>query len=239
MEVFSGLRLIPGNVVHLLCQIYNHLLVVLSGGHLWASKLNVSVLVQRLYYSHRSVPYGHGHLRRFSRLAGDNVTHAHSVSTALGITRARFPFPASASFLYLSLQFSIYTSLSLSLSLSHTHTHTHNKMASATKNYTGSCHCGAFEFHLVDVPVIDSATTCNCSICVRKGYAWTFIPSKDAFKVVKGQGELKEYTFGKKKLVHQVCLSNNAVLLDTSLSSRRIVGFGYRGALRDFLQPRR
>ena len=76
-----------------------------------------------------------------------------------------------------------------------------------TKTYKGSCHCGAFEYELTDVPVIETANRCNCSICARKGIAWIFASSKDAFKVGMGEGTLREYTFGKGALAHYVCVS--------------------------------
>ena len=71
----------------------------------------------------------------------------------------------------------------------------------ATKTYRASCHCGAFIFE-VRAPEITSAAACNCSICTKKGYLWT-IPG-EPMTIVKGDGSLKEYTFGPKRTVHMV-----------------------------------
>jgi len=37
----------------------------------------------------------------------------------------------------------------------------------------GSCHCGAVRF---SVPVPETATECNCSICRRYGALWAYYP---------------------------------------------------------------
>ena len=94
-------------------------------------------------------------------------------------------------------------------------------MASSTetKTYKGSCHCGAFEYELTDVPIIKGANRCNCSICARKGIAWVFAPSKDAFKVVKGEGTLREYTFGKGALAHYVRVSYGSSVVGQRMSA--------------------
>ena len=71
------------------------------------------------------------------------------------------------------------------------------------KTYRGNCHCGAFVFECKS-PEIKKASTCDCSICRKKGYLWTF-PGEANVTVVKGEGSLTEYTFGSKNLVHKVC----------------------------------
>lgn len=69
------------------------------------------------------------------------------------------------------------------------------------KIYRGNCHCGGFIFE-AKVAQLNSATECNCSICAKKGYLW-FSPS-EPINVVKGDGSLKEYTFGPGKMIHMV-----------------------------------
>ena len=66
------------------------------------------------------------------------------------------------------------------------------------KTYTGHCHCGAYKFTLTRPP-LDSYTTCNCSICARKGYMYIDIPEGSTFKVERGDDKLKRYYFGSRK----------------------------------------
>jgi hypothetical protein len=70
------------------------------------------------------------------------------------------------------------------------------------KTYYGNCHCGAFKFN-IKVPEITSLMDCNCSICSRKGYQWVF-PGAGCFTIEKGEGTLKDYEFGSKKMEHKV-----------------------------------
>jgi len=70
------------------------------------------------------------------------------------------------------------------------------------KTYKGNCHCGAYKFQIT-VPEIKSATTCNCSLCVKKGYLWIF-PLKKDFQVLAGDDELASYQFGEKTRTHKV-----------------------------------
>ncbi|ESZ89779.1 hypothetical protein SBOR_9839 [Sclerotinia borealis F-4128] len=71
------------------------------------------------------------------------------------------------------------------------------------KTYHGNCHCGAFKF-TIKMPEITTVTQCDCSICFKKGYRWVF-PAKDCFEIIKGEGTLKEYHFGKRTMVHRFC----------------------------------
>ena len=96
------------------------------------------------------------------------------------------------------------------------------------ETYSGSCHCGAFKFS-VKLPELKQVFACNCSICskvpslfspfvaetfswradsasLQKGYLWAFPSSDDLFVVHKGDGILKDYSFGKKYLRHKVRL---------------------------------
>jgi hypothetical protein len=71
------------------------------------------------------------------------------------------------------------------------------------KTYNGNCHCGAFKY-TAKLPELTSTYPCNCSICFRKGYRWLF-PGPGCFTVTKGEGTLKEYRFGPKKMAHMFC----------------------------------
>jgi hypothetical protein len=75
------------------------------------------------------------------------------------------------------------------------------------KTYRGNCHCGAFKF-TIDVPEITAITRCKCSICFMKGYQWLF-PGPGCFKIVKGEGSLKDYTFASGTVFHKVCLRSH------------------------------
>ena len=41
--------------------------------------------------------------------------------------------------------------------------------------YEGSCHCGAVTY-TVEGDIPDTAMSCNCSHCRRKGFLLTFVP---------------------------------------------------------------
>ena len=70
------------------------------------------------------------------------------------------------------------------------------------KTYRGNCHCGAFIYEL-KVPEIKTANECNCSLCRKKGYLFTF--PGESMTVVKGDGTLKKYTFNEGNTQHKVC----------------------------------
>ncbi|KAL2060915.1 hypothetical protein VTL71DRAFT_8967 [Oculimacula yallundae] len=69
------------------------------------------------------------------------------------------------------------------------------------KTYHGNCHCGAFKFNL-RIPELKSAMTCNCSICLKKGYWWIF-PGPGALTLEKGDANLKGYEFGPCMMTHK------------------------------------
>ncbi|KAI3330700.1 glutathione-dependent formaldehyde-activating enzyme [Ustulina deusta] len=66
--------------------------------------------------------------------------------------------------------------------------------------YTGSCHCGAITLALKSKPLnkdfTENIVECNCSICVRAGYVWTY-PQKSQV-VIEGKENLGMYLFGRK-----------------------------------------
>jgi hypothetical protein len=69
--------------------------------------------------------------------------------------------------------------------------------------YTGSCHCGAITF-TVDADLPDTAMSCNCSHCRRKGFMLTFVPA-EKFSLASGADDLTTYTFNQHKLLHRFC----------------------------------
>ena len=57
--------------------------------------------------------------------------------------------------------------------------------------YKGNCHCGRYRFE-IDAPEITSAITCDCAMCVKKGYLW-IIPEREAFRVIRDDSYLTEF----------------------------------------------
>ena len=59
--------------------------------------------------------------------------------------------------------------------------------------YNASCHCGAVAYRVTVSPPLDhsasSVSSCNCSICVRNGYLFIYVPSKDV-EFEKGEGAM-------------------------------------------------
>jgi hypothetical protein len=74
---------------------------------------------------------------------------------------------------------------------------------SASRSYTGSCHCGAVRYHAtadLSTPVI----ACNCSICSRAGWLLTFVPASD-FTLERGDDHLTDYQFAAHHVHHVFC----------------------------------
>jgi hypothetical protein len=71
------------------------------------------------------------------------------------------------------------------------------------KTYTGGCHCGAVRYE-VDIENLSSAISCNCSICSKRGWLLTFVPTAQ-FRLLQGAGELTEYLFNRKLVHHLFC----------------------------------
>jgi len=70
-------------------------------------------------------------------------------------------------------------------------------------SFEGSCHCGAVRF-TVDAPVPQSAISCNCSHCRRKGFLLTFVPA-NLFRLVTGEDDLRSYRFNTHRIEHRFC----------------------------------
>lgn len=67
--------------------------------------------------------------------------------------------------------------------------------------YTGSCHCGNIAFDVTGE--IDSALSCNCSICSRKGSLLWFVPRQSLSLKTADAGTA--YTFNKHVIKHRFC----------------------------------
>lgn len=68
--------------------------------------------------------------------------------------------------------------------------------------HRGSCHCGKVRFEVEGD--IDSALSCNCSICQRKGALLWFVP-RDRLRVEAGEDALATYTFNRHVIRHRFC----------------------------------
>lgn len=72
----------------------------------------------------------------------------------------------------------------------------------AEKSYRGGCHRGAVAF---DVKAdLNKTITCNCSICSKRGFIWTFAPAA-AFTLTKGESATTRYSFHKHAIEHRFC----------------------------------
>ena len=68
--------------------------------------------------------------------------------------------------------------------------------------YHGSCHCKKVEF---DVELqIDSALSCNCSVCQRRGSLLVFAPRGNLVLSTPDEN-LATYTFNKHVIKHRFC----------------------------------
>jgi hypothetical protein len=70
--------------------------------------------------------------------------------------------------------------------------------------HQGSCHCGKVAFEVEGE--IDSALSCNCSMCQRKGSLLWFVP-RAQLRLSSGEDALATYTFNKHVIRHNFCSS--------------------------------
>jgi hypothetical protein len=73
---------------------------------------------------------------------------------------------------------------------------------SDAKNYSGGCHCGQVRFDAT--ADLSSVHACNCSICLKRGALWSFVPL-ESFALRAGNEVLTDYQFGKKTIHHLFC----------------------------------
>ena len=69
-------------------------------------------------------------------------------------------------------------------------------------NYKGSCHCGRIAFEVEGT--LEGATSCNCSICQRKGTLMWFVP-RESLRLLTPQEDTRAYTFNKRMIEHRFC----------------------------------
>ena len=68
--------------------------------------------------------------------------------------------------------------------------------------HKGSCHCGRVAFEVEGD--IDSAMSCNCSMCQRKGSLLWFVP-RDRLRLLTDETAASTYTFNKHVILHRFC----------------------------------
>ncbi len=71
------------------------------------------------------------------------------------------------------------------------------------QTYTGRCHCGAVQYE-VDIEKLTDVLSCNCSICSKRGWLLTFVPTAH-FRLTLGADMLTDYQFNKKMIHHTFC----------------------------------
>jgi hypothetical protein len=68
--------------------------------------------------------------------------------------------------------------------------------------YHGSCHCGRVAFEVEGT--IESAMSCNCSMCGRRGSLLWFVP-RGKLQLKTPESTLSTYTFNKHVIKHRFC----------------------------------
>jgi hypothetical protein len=68
--------------------------------------------------------------------------------------------------------------------------------------HSGGCHCGKVRYE-VEMN-LESAISCNCSICFKRGSLLAFAPASH-FKQISGEADLTEYLFNKHVIRHLFC----------------------------------
>jgi hypothetical protein len=70
------------------------------------------------------------------------------------------------------------------------------------KTYDGGCHCGRVRYRVT--ADLASVTSCNCSICTKKGFLHLIVPA-DQFELLAGAADLSTYEFNTKTAKHHFC----------------------------------
>ena len=83
----------------------------------------------------------------------------------------------------------------------------------AKKTYQGSCHCGKLRFE-ADLDLAEGTGKCNCSYC-WKMRAWTIGIKPDAFRLLSGKENAREYGFREGSDNHHVFCSHCGVRIYT------------------------
>ena len=83
----------------------------------------------------------------------------------------------------------------------------------AKKTYQGSCHCGKIRFE-TDLDLTQGSGKCNCSYC-WKVRAWTMGIKPDAFRLLSGKEDAREYGFREGSTNHHVFCSHCGVRVYT------------------------
>lgn len=68
--------------------------------------------------------------------------------------------------------------------------------------HAGSCHCGRIRFEVEGA--IESAASCNCSICRRKGALLWFAP-RAALRLLTPDADAATYLFNRHAIAHRFC----------------------------------
>ena len=68
--------------------------------------------------------------------------------------------------------------------------------------YTGSCHCGRIAFDVQGE--VDTALSCNCSICSRRGSLLWFVP-RENLHLKSPESGAGTYTFNKHVIKQRFC----------------------------------
>ena len=80
---------------------------------------------------------------------------------------------------------------------------------SASKTYSGGCHCGANRFTTILSPPLDdpqsTVSSCNCSVCSKNGYYFVYTRNADTKWEKGGLNDMTGYTFNQEKIKHHFC----------------------------------
>ena len=86
------------------------------------------------------------------------------------------------------------------------------------KTYHGSCHCGAVRY-AADIDLALGTVKCNCSICSKMRF-WAVQLAPTAFRLLQGQGFLREYRFHTRRDGHHFCGECGINVFSTSAAPR-------------------